>query len=128
MVSYLSEPFYHYDHYSNDNGLSRRLKEESLNDYLKFFGFISNRISDDYLLSKIKENAKLLAFRSDCDSKKYYSIFPEINNSIKFTSDIPMIYRCGNKLALKGHLKLGRKFVSLYVKYYLPVARFINRL
>lgn len=128
MVSYLSEPFYHYDHYSNDNGLSRRLKEESLNDYLKFYRFISNRIYDDNLLSIIKENAKLLAFRSDCDSKRYYSIFPEVNNCNKFTANIPLIYRCGNKLALKGQLKLGRQLVSIYDKYYLPVARFINRL
>ena len=91
-VTYLNRALYHYDQYSNDNSLTKRYGFRMVQDYLSFADFLEENLDKDLFsneLKWVKFNAKKIAFRSDCDSKTFYSIYPEeVENSKRILSKL----------------------------------------
>ena len=133
-TSYADRAFYHYDLYSNSSGLSRKFSAKSVEDYNAFANFIFNDLdeseySDEFAM--IRFNLKKLAFRSDCQSSLFYSIFPDSLDEFKrelTSSQVHWAMKNGLCFALNGHLKSGRLLLSLYEHGYLPVARALKSL
>ena len=131
-VAYLQKPFYHYDYYSNSSGLSRKLTARSVKDYLSFIEFIHDELQEGAFkdeLSVLRFNAIRLAFRSDCSSSEFYSIYPERFNefrTILSSSDMPFATKYGLLLALNGRLASGRFLLTTYERVYLPIATAIT--
>ena len=129
-VAYLQKPFYHYDYYSNSSGLSRKLRARSVKDYLSFIEFIHDELQEDEFkdeLAILRFNAIRLAFRSDCSSSEFYSIFPERSKEFRkilsSSSDMPFGTKYGLLLALKGRLASGHLLLKVYERIYVPIAR-----
>ena len=128
-VAYLQKPFYHYDYYTNSSGLSRKLTARSVKDYLSFIEFIHDELQDGAFkdeLALLRFNAIRLAFRSDCSSSAFYSIFPERFEEFRkilSSSDMPIATKCGLLLALNGRLACGRFLLTAYERTYLPIAK-----
>ena len=128
-VTYLNRALYHYDQYSNDNSLTKSYGSRMVQDYLLFAGFLEEHL-DNSLFTKelkwVKFNAKKIAFRSDCDSKEFYSIYPEaVESSKQILSKLSLhfIFKWGFWLALCGCLKSGRNLMRIYNNCYLPIAK-----
>ena len=129
-VAYLKKAFYHYDYYSNSSGLSRKLSSKSVKDYLSFIDFIHDELQESKFrdeLAMLRFNAIRLAFRSDCSSSEFYSIFPERSKEFRkilsSSSDMPFGTKYGLLLALKGRLASGRLLLKVYERIYVPLAR-----
>lgn len=128
-VAYLNKAFYHYDYYSNSSGLSRKLRARSVKDYLSFIEFIHDELQEDDFkdeLAILRFNAIRLAFRSDCSSSEFYSIFPERSKEFRkilSSSDMPFGTKYGLLLALKGRLASGRLLLKVYERIYVPISR-----
>ena len=128
-VAYLQKPFYHYDYYSNSSGLSRKLTARSVKDYLSFVEFIHDELQEGEFkdeLAVLRFNAIRLAFRSDCTSSEFYSIFPERFKEFRMilsSSDMPFGTKYGLLLALKGRLASGRLLLKVYERIYVPLSR-----
>lgn len=128
-VAYLNKAFYHYDYYSNSSGLSRKLSAKSVKDYLSFIGFIHDELQEGEFkeeLAVLRFNAIRLAFRSDCSSSEFYSIFPERSKEIRkilSSSDMPFGTKYGLLLALNGQLASGRLLLMVYDRIYVPLSR-----
>ncbi len=129
-VAYLQKPFYHYDYYSNSSGLSRKLSSKSVKDYLSFIDFIHDELQESKFrdeLAMLRFNAIRLAFRSDCSSSEFYSIFPERSKEFRkilsSSSDMPFGTKYGLLLALKGRLASGHLLLKVYERIYVPIAR-----
>ena len=128
-VAYLKKAFYHYDYYSNSSGLSRKLSARSVKDYLSFIEFIHDELQEDDFkdeLAILRFNAIRLAFRSDCSSSEFYSIYPERSKEFRkilSSSDMPFGTKYGLLLALKGRLASGRLLLKVYERIYVPLAR-----
>jgi hypothetical protein len=128
-VAYLNKAFYHYDYYSNSSGLSRKLSARSVKDYLSFIEFIHDELQEDEFkdeLAVLRFNAIRLAFRSDCSSSEFYSIYPERSKEFRkilSSSDMPFGTKYGLLLALKGRLASGRLLLKVYERIYVPLAR-----
>ena len=131
-VAYLKKPFYHYDYFSNSSGLSRKLTARSVKDYLFFVEFIHDELQEGAFkdeLSVLRFNAIRLAFRSDCSSSEFYSIYPERFNefrTILSSSDMPFATKYGLLAALNGRLASGRFLLTAYERVYLPIATAIT--
>ena len=131
-VAYLNKAFYHYDYYSNSSGLSRKLSARSVKDYLSFIEFIHDELQEDEFkdeLAMLGFNTIRLAFRSDCSSSEFYSIFPERSKEFRkilsssSSSDMPFGTKYGLLLALNGRLASGRLLLKVYERIYVPLAR-----
>ena len=128
-VAYLKKAFYHYDYYSNSSGLSRKLSARSVKDYLSFIDFIHDELQEGEFkdeLAMLRFNAIRLAFRSDCSSSEFYSIFPERSKEFRkilSSSDLPFSMKYGLLLALKGRFASGRLLLKVYERIYVPIAR-----
>ena len=128
-VAYLRKPFYHYDYYTNTSGLSRKLTARSVKDYLSFVEFIHDELQEGAFkdeLAALRFNAIRLAFRSDCSSSEFYSIFPERFEEFRkilSSADMPSATKHGLSLALKGRLACGRFLLTAYERAYLPIAK-----
>lgn len=131
-VAYLNKAFYHYDYYSNSSGLSRKLSARSVKDYLSFIKFIHDELQEGEFkdeLAVLRFNAIRLAFRSDCSSSEFYSIFPERSKEFRkillstSSSDMPFGTKYGLLLALHGRLASGRLLLKVYERIYVPIAR-----
>lgn len=126
-ISYLNKAFYHYDRYSNVNSLTRKFKEKALDDYLAYIGYIFDNVQDnDDMFYTLKFNAKIFAFRSDCEQQKYYSLYPDLQSRFKATiwhSNNSKIQKIANYIALCGFLKTGRFLDSAYEKSRLPLLK-----
>lgn len=128
-VAYLNKAFYHYDYYSNSSGLSRKLSARSVKDYLSFIEFIHDELQESEFkdeLAVLRFNAIRLAFRSDCSSSEFYSIFPERSKEIRkilSSSDMPFGTKYGLLLALNGQLAGGRLLLKVYDRIYVPLSR-----
>ena len=128
-VAYLKKAFYHYDYYSNSSGLSRKLRARSVKDYLSFIEFIHDELQEDEFkdeLAMLRFNAIRLAFRSDCSSSEFYSIYPERSKEFRkilSSLDMPFGTKYGLLLALKGRLASGRLLLKVYERIYVPIAR-----
>ena len=133
-VAYLQKPFYHYDYYSNSSGLSRRLTARSVKDYLSFVEFIHDELQESEFkdeLAVLRFNAIRLAFRSDCSTSEFYSIFPEHYKEFRAiisSSDMPYATKHGLLLALKGRLAYGRFLLTAYERVYVPIAEVFARM
>ena len=133
-ISYLNKAFYHYDFFSNPNGLSRKFSMRSVNDYLRFTEFIFKSLDEKLYeneFSQLRFNTIKLAFRSNCNKDEFYSIYPEKTQEIKqrmLSERMHSVMRLGLNVAQNGHLHLGRFIVSTYDRLYLPIARFRQRL
>ena len=133
-ISYLNKAFYHYDFFSNPNGLSRKFSTWSVNDYLRFTGFIFSSLDDKLYeneFSQLRFNTIKLAFRSNCNKDEFFSIYPEKTQEIKkrmLSERMHSVMRLGLSFALNGHLHLGRFILSTYDRLYLPIAKFRQRL
>lgn len=134
-IAYLNKAFYHYDTHVNKNSLSQKVKRSTLDDYKKFISFAINYLSsdshDEDIAYQLKYNYKRHAFRSDCGTKYYYSIYPELQaefiKSLK-SSSVPRVYRNTELLGLYGYLSLGRNMIHLYEKFLLPIWVKIKRI
>lgn len=128
-VAYLNKAFYHYDYYSNSSGLSRKLRARSVKDYLSFIEFIHDELQEDDFkdeLAILRFNAIRLAFRSDCSSSEFYSIYPERSKEFRkilSSLDMPFGTKYGLLLALKGRLASGRLLLKVYERIYVPISR-----
>ena len=79
---------------------------------------------DEDVIIKLKYHYKNLAFRSDCDSSEYRMIYPELNNcfiEVVRSSNRSRAYKFSELLALRGHLKFGRRFIWHYENTLLPI-------
>ena len=128
-IAYLNKAYYHYDQYSNDNSLTRNYSFQMAQDYLLFADFLEKNIDNSAFSSELKWvrfNAKKIAFLSDCDSKVFYSIYPEeVENSKRLLSGLSFhfVFKWGLRLALCGCLKSGRNLMKIYNNWYLPIAK-----
>ena len=128
-VAYQKKAFYHYDYYSNSSGLSRKLSARSVKDYLSFIEFIHDELQEGEFkdeLAVIRFNSIRLAFRSDCSSSEFYSIFPKRSKEIRkilSSSDMPFGTKYGLLLALNGQLASGRLLLKVYERIYVPLSR-----
>ena len=133
-VGYLKKAFYHYDYYSNSSGLSRKLTARSVKDYLSFVEFIHDELQEGEFKDEfavLRFNAIRLAFRSDCSSTEFYSIFPERFKEFRMilsSSDMPFATKRGLLLALNGRLASGRLLLTAYERVYLPIAKAFTRM
>lgn len=128
-VAYLNRELYHYDQYSNDNSLTKNYGIRMVRDYLSFADFIEKNLDNRSFSSElkwVKFNAQKIAFRSDCDSKEFYSIYPEsVESSKQILSKLSLhfVFKWGLWLALCGWLNSGRNLIRIYNHWYLPVAK-----
>lgn len=131
-VAYLNKAYYHYDFYSNPLGLSRKFSTKSINDYTRFANFIFNTLDEEIFKHEfeyIKFNTILLAFRSDCNKKVFYSLFPGQMNRMKAQltkRHLHFVMKYGLYAAMSGFLKMGRSLLYAYDTVYLPVSRLIH--
>ena len=132
-VSYKNKAYYHYDLYSNDSSLTRKINLSTMRDYLKLVDFIDNNLDKaifSYELKWIKFNAKKTAFRTDCNTSEFYSIYPEETENSKqilLQSSYHFVFKWGLWLALNGYLNSGRNLMRIYDNWYLPIAKLRHR-
>lgn len=133
-IGYLNKAYYHYDYYSNPNGLSRKVKTKSVHDYQQFCDYIFESL-DEYLFAnefhQLRCKTIELAFLSDCSSKEFYSICDNDDSMIikksVLKSKMHFVRKYGILFALNGHLHFGRLLSFLYDTIYLPISMFVQR-
>ena len=125
-VAYLGKAYYHYDMFTNDNSLSRKVTCKTLQDYKSFISYAINHLEipqDDDIIYHLKYTYKRHAFRSDCRASDYCKIYPELRSRFVSTlksSNHPQVYKITELLALSGYPSLGRCLIRSYEKLIIP--------
>ena len=133
-VAYLNKALYHYDTFTNESSLSRKVKRKTLEDYKKFISYAINLLDEERdadVIYYLKYSYKRHAFRSDCRPKEYSAIYPKLQKrfikTLK-TSNHPIIYKKTELLALHGFVTLGRLSIDFYECVLIPVLVSINKM
>ncbi len=119
---------YHYDCYSNLSSLSKKITADTIQSYQILIENLKEKLTvyNDRILFRAYANHKKLAFRSNCSTKEYYKLYPNLKN--EFISDIKLneknkIYRIAQVVALKGYLRFGRLLIKFHNVLYIPAAQ-----
>lgn len=133
-VFYLQKAFYHYDQFSNDNSIVRKIRKEAVESQIKFCKYFSALFSEDFLLANGLYQCKartieLMFFSLLYSKEEILGIFSEINERYVSENNAFSLKRIEPFLLselLEGHNSFACVSNYVYVKLFFPINEYLK--